>query len=201
MLQTSIDDKTNVLRRLISSTPILIRNEFEAIKTEAQSTAEENGDGDSEVYRTILTSIYYSSRLEEEEWMVAEFYRSMALIICSFAESTLKSMIDSPLRKRNWGQRALDDYFEQIKSKYNLTEFPDVQELWPGYDYFLDKRNDITHGYKDDKGYHDYQIVMIDQGDLLIALDGIHRLLRSIADAIDIVQNGMREFVDYLWTP
>lgn len=202
MIQASIDEKAEVIQRLISRTPDLIQNEFDAIEIEAKKIAEEKCNEDPEVCRTIYNR-YISQRAEDEVWMIMEFYQSMVLLICSFAETTLKSMMKKTQSRRMNGVRYLDDRFAKIRDQYELTSFPEIEFFWPHYSSFLDKRNDIAHGHKDDADQNDCEkFVVVEKEELVNALEGAHRLLRSIADAIDIKTKGyIEESADYLWTP
>ena len=200
-MQARIDEKAEVLRRLISSAPALIKEEFKSLDAEAKSISENESNGDPDVFDSIYRSIYASQRLEDEEWMLMEFYRSMALLIYSYLETTMKSMMKMP-SKRRWDIGFLQYSFTQIKDQYELSGFPEIDFFWPNYSSFLEKRKQITHGYKDSDNLNDYEETLVEEDELIKALEGVHRLLRSIADAIDIKSKGhIDQSTDYLWTP
>ncbi len=200
-MQARIDEKAEVLRRLISSTPALIKEEFKSLDAEAKSISENASNGAPNACDSIYRSIYASQRLEDEEWMLMEFYQSMALLIYSYLETTMKSMMKRP-SKRKWSIGFLQYSYTQIKDQYELSGFPEIGFFWPNYSSFLEKRKRITHGYKDSDDRNDYEETLLEEDELIKTLEGVHRLLRSIADAIDIKSKGhIDQSTDYIWTP
>ena len=151
---------------------------------------------------SIYSNIYSSQRQEDEEWMLMEFYRSMVLLVYSFLETTMKSMMKEPSNKRKWNIGFLQYSYTNIKDQYELSDFPEIEFFWPHYSSFLDKRKIITHGFKNSTDQNDYDEIIVEEEELVNALDGVHRLLRSIADAIDIKNRGcVEKSTNYLWTP
>ena len=202
MMQARIDEKAEVLRRLIGRTPALIKEEFKSLDAEAKSISENESNGDPDIRDSLYGSIYASQRLEDEEWMLLEFYRSMALLIYSYLETTMKSIMKRPSIKRKWSIGFLQYSYTQIKDQYELSGFPEIEFFWPNYSSFLEKRKQITHGNKDYDDLYDYEETFVEEDELIKALEGVHRLLRSIADAIDIKSKGhIDQSTDYLWTP
>lgn len=202
ILQARIDENYEVIKRLISSVPDMIRASFAKAEDDAKEIALHSCDFDRVVYFDIYKSLHDQVRPEEEEWMILETYRSYVLLICSYAETTMKSMMKRPFEKRKSGLRFIEDSFNQIKGKYQLVEVPEIVELWPNFGVFFDKRNDIAHGYKDEKDYENLKEVIVEKKELAEALEGAYKLLRSCADAIDIKERGeVLKEGNYLWTP
>ena len=178
MLQTSIDERAEVIERIITSVPELIHIRFLEYEKQAQVIARDNSDGDQDVYSTILSNVYGAYRPEDEEWMVLEFYRAMVMLICSFAETTIKRLLKNP--GQSFGSNYLCNAYNQVNRESGLG-LETIGNYWPEHQDFTQKRNDITHNRKD---------VIVSQGELLKALSGVHTLLRAVADAFDDINTG-----------
>lgn len=115
-------------------------------------------------------------RPDDESWMIDEFYRSMVMSICSFAEGTVRSVLSKPDKtfKRNY----LCSAIKELNTRQNLG-LKEIDKYWGEWRSFIKKRNEIAHSKCE---------VSATPQELYEAIDGVHYLLRSIADAIDIKQ-------------
>ena len=173
LLQASIDDRAEVIARIIQSVPEMIHSKFFEYEEYARTVAKDSSDGDEEVFRTIYSNEYNGFRPDDEEWMVLELYRSMIMLICSFAEATIKDLIPEP--KPSFGSNYLCCAYNYLNDSLSLG-LKSIGKYWKGHQDFTQKRNDITHNRRD---------VEITEEELLDAVKGTHCLLRAIADAID----------------
>ncbi|MBR5175457.1 MAG: hypothetical protein IKW89_05950 [Bacteroidales bacterium] len=174
LLQASIDDKSAVLNRLVFSVPELIHRSFVELEDNAHETALKNSDGEMEIYFSIYHNESERYRPEDEEWMITEFYRSMVLNISSFAETTIKSLLQNP------DERFHGNYLFNAFNKLNeesYLQLDGISTYWEGHQDFTQKRNDIAHNCRD---------VDITAEELYDAINGVHRLLRAIADALNL---------------
>ena len=173
MLQAKVDENCEVIRRLVSSVPTFIRSFFEKAENEAKEIALHSCDFDREVNATIFNSIYGQVHPDDEECMVNEFYRSMVLLVCSYAETTIKGLLSDP------NERFKGNYlccaFNKINKEKDL-KLKKIGKYWKGRQDFIKKRNDIAHRRRD---------VDITKEELFEALEGAHKLLRTIADALE----------------
>lgn len=174
MLQASVDDRREVIERLIATVPNQIKNHFNGLEDSARRLAEENSAGDNEEYSSILSGEYESYHPEDEERMIMDFYRSMVLLICSYAETTIKSLLAKP--DQTFKSNYLCCAFKQIKYESDL-DLKGIGYYWQGHQQFVRKRNDIAHRHQD---------VCVNENELMVALSGAHSLLRAIADAIEV---------------
>ena len=173
MLQAEIDNNHEVIGRLISSVPDFIRSYFEKAEKDAKEIALHSCDFDRAIYETIFNNIYNQAHPDDEGWMVYEFYRSMVLLVCSFAETTIKGLLNDP--DEHFRGNYLCCAFNKIneEKKLNLKR---IGNYWKGHQKFTKKRNDIAHRRSD---------VGVTKEELFEALDGVHKLLIAIADSLD----------------
>ena len=171
MLQASVDENCDIILRLLSTVPVLISDYFEEAKIEADSVARDSSEGDENVYNTIFNNIYGSSRPEDKEWMIDEFYRSMYMLIFSYVETTIKGLLMNP--NERFGSDYLCKAYNQLR-KENSFRLKKIGQYWKGQQDFRQKRDDIAHNRRE---------VSVSKEELLGAIDGIHALLRAIADA------------------
>ncbi len=183
LLQASIDERTEVIVRLIQSVPELIHTKFSEYEEYARNVARDSSDGDDDVYRTIYWNEYTAFRPDDEEWMVLELYRSMVMLICSFAEATIKDLLSEPKPKN--GSNFLCCAYNSLNDSLSLG-LKSIGKYWKGHQDFTQKRNDIAHNRRD---------VSVTEEELLDAVKGAHCLLRSVADAIDKKERAGRSII------
>lgn len=181
LLQASIDERTEVIVRLIQSVPELIHTKFSEYEEYARNVARDSSDGDDDVFRTICWNEYTAFRPDDEEWMVVELYRSMVMLICSFAEATIKDLLSEPKPKN--GSNFLCCAYNSLNDSLSLG-LKSIGKYWKGHQDFTQKRNDIAHNRRD---------VSVTEEELLDAVKGAHCLLRAVADAIDKKEREQRE--------
>ncbi len=173
MLQASIDERRDVIERLIDEIPRLIQNQFRDYEKDAKNTASDSCDGDKDIYLTIYHSTLAVHNPEDEEWMIEEIYRSLVLLIVSFAETTIQQLLNNPKQKFK------GNYLESAYNQVNKEQFLNLESIdyyWKGRSSFINIRRNIAHQQGD---------VHINKQLLLDGLSGAHYLLRTVADAID----------------
>ena len=172
MLQAKINERSDVLSRLVDNVPRLIREQFNQYNKEAEDEARANCDGDMEVYWSMYRSFLDAYCPEDESWMVEEFYRSMVMSICSFAEGMVKGELKNP--NQVFRGNYLCCSFNQVNREKNLG-LKRIGVYWPGHKAFIKMRNDIAHSRRN---------VIVTPTELYDAIRGVHNLLRAMADAI-----------------
>lgn len=176
MLQTSIDERCNVIARIIDEVPKLIHIQFSLYEHEAELLATKNCDADSEIYETVYNNTLNSFRHEDELWMIEETYRSMVLLIASFAETTIKGLLKNPnIKFKRSTEKYIYQVYDQVR-KESLFNLEDIEYYWKDCSGFFDLRNAIAH---------DHELVQVERSYLFDALFGAHSLLRAIADELD----------------
>ena len=182
MLQASIDERSEVIARVIEEVPHLIHKQFREYEQEAETVASDGCDGDKDVYLSIFNSILNAYNPDDEQWMIEEIYRSLVLLIVSFAETTVKHLLKDPNQKFKGGNYLCKAY-NQVNEDLSLN-LKKIGQYWKGRQDFIKVRNDIAHGRSEDP---------VDKNFLLTGLSGVHKLLRAIADAIDMKEQQKRK--------
>ena len=172
MLQASVDERAVVLKILITTVPELIHTAFIKCAQELEIEANKCSDEDYEVYISMYQSLSERYRLEDESLMIEEFYRSMVLLICGFAECTLKGELLNP--NQRFKGNYLNSVYKQVNAEQKL-ELKGMGFYWKNHMSFKKTRNQIAHSKCE---------AYISKAELLEALDGVHTLLRAVADAI-----------------
>lgn len=105
--------------------------------------------------------------------MIIELYRSMVMLIYSFAETTIRDFLPDP--KPSFSSNYLCKAYKYLNKQFSLG-LKSIGKYWKSHQSFTKKRNDIAHNRKE---------VDITEVELLEALRGVRILLRAIADAIN----------------
>ncbi len=173
MLQVKVDENCVVLRRLIETIPDLIHSHFKEVEKMAANIATNSCDGDVDVYLSEYNSILELYRSNDEDWMILEFYRSMCLLVYSFAETTIRGLLKDPDEK--FKNHFLCNAYNKLREE-NELKIKKIGQYWKGHQEFTQKRDYISHNRRD---------VIVTDKELLDAVDGVHLLLRTIADAFE----------------
>ena len=173
MLQATIDERRDVIERLIEEVPRLIHNQFKDYEQEAKITAADSCDGDNDIYLTIYHNTLAVHNPDDEEWMIGEIYRSLVLLIVSFAETTIQKLLNNP--KQKFKGNYLESAYNQV-NKEKCLNLKSIDCYWKSRNTFINIRRNIAHQQGD---------VPINKQLLLDGLSGAHHLLRTVADAID----------------
>lgn len=169
LFEAYIDEKAEMLERLIQEVPTLIHQEYEKRDEFARNIAKQNSDDDLEVESSIYNS--YSGLIDGASEMINDFYSSIVLMISRYCEITLKIIADCEQIK---GKRSkIDMYYNIISRKYDIKLLP-IKKIWKGKTNFCKKRNSITHE-KD---------IKIDKNYLLDNLNAVNQLLHNTIDLI-----------------
>lgn len=176
MIQAEINQKEEALNELIQIVPRMINERY--FKVEKELMKESNDTA------TILLQIQ-----EQEQWMKREFYYSMVMLICSYAESIMKKMalyVQVKIPGRKSKNKKIKRIYNSIKNINDdiLKSLPTITTQWPNIDEFFDKRNNIAHGLDDDNIYETTNIT-VEEHEILTALNGAYKLLRETANAVE----------------
>ena len=182
MLQASIDERSEVIARIIEEVPRLIHKQFGEYEQEAKTLASDGSDGDKDIYLNIYNSTLGAHNPDDEYWMIEEINRSLVLLIVSFAETTVKHLLKDPNQKFKGGNYLCKAY-NQVNKELSLN-LKKIGQYWKGRQGFIKVRNDIAHGRSE---------VPVDKNFLITGLSGVHKLLRTIADAIDMKEQQKRK--------
>ncbi|MCM1223154.1 MAG: hypothetical protein NC548_52755 [Lachnospiraceae bacterium] len=142
-LQMHIDEYAIVLERLLFEVPKQIKSSFSELKKEIEGTAVSLPPEEAYTIKSSLTEAY---RMDDEAEMIESFYKSMVIMICSYCETTLLSMLPTDIQEqyKNKG-RKIDIYYKTIQRYYGVKLQP-IKKVWRDKCDFVKFRNDITHG-------------------------------------------------------
>ena len=173
-LQAHIDEYAIVLERLLVEVPEQIKSSFCELEQEIDKTA---ADLPSEEACTIKDSLEMAYRMDDKTEMLESFYKSMVIMVCSYCETTLLSMLPTDIQEqyKNKG-RKIDIYYKAIQKYYGVKLQP-IGKVWKGKCDFVKFRNDITHGKEYDNTLLAYEYL---NSNLKMA----KHLLRTTADII-----------------
>lgn len=167
-----IDEKADLLERMIHEVPTIIHQEFENGEEYYRTIAHQNSSEDFEIYSSIYNS--FSECLEGESEMIEDFYLSMAVMISRYCETTLKKIaVCDKIKKSNTSK--IDLYYEMIATKYGI-ELLDIDSIWTNKKVFMTKRNEITHDGD----------IQVTKEELLINLEQVRHLLQCTIKAVPI---------------
>lgn len=173
-LQAHIDEYAIVLERLLSEVPKQITASFKELEQEIDKTSADLPCEEASAIKDSLTMAY---RIGDETIMLESFYKSMVIMICSYCETTLLSMLPIDIQKqyKNKGKK-IDSYYKAIQEHYDIKLKP-IGKLWRGKRSFIKFRNDITHG-------KEYDTTFLTSEYLNSNLKMVKHLLRTTADII-----------------
>ncbi len=141
-LQAHIDEYAIVLERLLSEVPKQITSLFCELEEEIDKTAADLPDEEAGAIKDDLAMAY---RMDDKTEMLESFYKSMVIMICSYCEKTLLSMLPTDIQEqyKNKG-RKIDIYYKAIQKYYSVKLQP-IRKVWKSKCDFVKFRNDITH--------------------------------------------------------
>lgn len=173
-LQMHIDEYAIVLERLLFEVPKQINSSFSELKKEIEGTAV--GLPLEEAY-TIKSSLTEAYRMDNEAEMIESFYKSMVIMICSYCETTLLSMLPIDIQEDyKYKSKKIDIYYKVIQVHYDLKPRA-ICKLWKEKTVFVNLRNNIVHGKK-------YNSSLLTHEYLNTNLQLVKNMLRTIADTI-----------------
>ncbi len=177
MVQAHIDETDQVLKRLLTEVPLMIKEEFHKMDNENKEIAKDSADGDVEVEQSIYNSLSKDYRMDNEDAMIQNFYKSMVLMVCSYCETSMKFMLSTRKLPRYGKKKTsyIDRLLKGINRVYGLNVKIDL--FWSGKSEFCTLRNDIAHNF--------VEIPFISKEYIAVNLDGVKRLLRHLADEVD----------------
>ena len=171
-IEVYIDEKADLLERMILEVPTIIHQEFENKEKYFRNIVQQNPGEDLDNYSSIFSS--FSSCLDGEPEMIEDFYLSMVVMISRYCETTLKKIaVCDKIKKSNTSK--IDLYYEMIASKYGI-ELLDIDSIWTNKKVFMTKRNEITHDGD----------IQVTKEELLINLKQVRHLLQCTIKAVPI---------------
>lgn len=173
-LQAHIDEYAIVLERLLFEVPKQIKSSFSELKKEIEGTAVSLPPEEAYTIKSSLTEAY---RMDDEAEMIESFYKSMVIMVCSYCETTLLSILPTDIQEqyRNKG-RKIDIYYKAIQKYYGVKLQP-IRKVWKDKCDFVKLRNDITHG-------KEYDNTLLTSEYINSNLKMVKHLLRTTADII-----------------
>lgn len=183
-LQAHIDEYAIVLERLLFEVPEQIKSSFYELEQEIDKTT----DGlPNEEACTIKDSLEMAYRMDDKIEMLESFYKSMVIMVCSYCETTLLSMLPTDIQEqcRNKG-RKIDIYYKAIQRYYGVRLQP-IRKVWKDKCDFVKFRNDITHG-------KEYDNTLLTSEYLNANLKMVTHLLRTTADIISRHSNFINHY-------
>ena len=183
-LQVHIDEYAIVLERLLSEVPEQIKSSFCELEQEIDKTADDLPV--EEVY-AIKDALAMAYRMDDKIEMLESFYKSMVIMVCSYCETTLLSMLSTDIQEqcRNKG-RKIDIYYKAIQRYYGVKLQP-IGKVWKDKCGFVKFRNDITHG-------KEYDNTLLTSEYLNANLKMVTHLLRTTADIISRHSNFINHY-------
>ncbi len=174
-LQAHIDEYARVLERLLSEVPEQIKSSFCKLEQEIDKTT---ADLPYEEAYTIKNSLEMAYRMDDKTEMLESFYKSMAIMICSYCETTLLSMLPTDIQGqyKNKGNK-IDIYYKAIQKHYDGVKLQPIGKVWKNKRDFVKFRNAITHG-------KEYDNKLLTPESLNSSLKMAKHLLRTTADII-----------------
>lgn len=175
LLQAQIDDAAIVLDRLLSEVPRQIKALFKELEKEIDGAGV--GLPDEEAY-TVKESIASACRMEDEDEMLESFYKSMVIMVCSYCERTLLSMLPSETKVEYKKKTSkINTLFRELTDVYDLKDIGTIASLWPSITQFIRLRNDIVHNTY-------YDTSLLNEDCIRNNLKMVRGLLRVFADKI-----------------
>lgn len=173
-MQVRIDTTAIVLERLLAEVPRQIKDSFKELE---KMIDEDVVDMPYEEAWPVKSSMEEACRMEDETEMLESFYKSMVIMICSYCETTLLSMLPIDIQKQyKYKGNKIDSYYKAIQEHYNI-KLKSIGQLWRGKKGFIKFRNDITHG-------KEYDITLLTPEYLNYNLKMVKDLLRTNANII-----------------
>ena len=143
-LQAEIETKKAILDTMIERFPNILRGEIAYYETLVNEEARVAASGDKEIEIAYKHNSPYNDIIDFQENVLIYHYYSLAIMIYTFAESSLKLICDkyTPIDKKGSGNY-LVAYYNQIRKKYD--SLPRLRKIWKDRQSFQDMRNMITH--------------------------------------------------------
>lgn len=146
-LQVEIDTKKDILETMIERFPNILRGEIAHYETLVNEEARAAASGDKEIEIAHKNNSPYNEVIVFHENVLIYHYYSLAIMIYTFAESSLKLICDkyNPIDKKGSGNY-LVAYYNQLRKKYD--NLPKLRKVWKDRQSFQDMRNKIAHEMK-----------------------------------------------------
>ena len=143
-LQVEIDTKKAILETLIERFPNILKGEIAYYETLINEEARAAAGGDKDIEITCKKNSLYNNVVDFQESVLIYHYYSLAIMIYTFAESSLKQICEyATLNISSIKSDKLSKYYAKIKQQYDTL--PILDEIWEERESFQQMRNKITH--------------------------------------------------------
>lgn len=143
-LQAEIDEKKDILETMIDRFPNILKEEIAHYENKIKEEAKSIAEGDVEIEISCISSSPYNSVVDFQTNVLIYHYYSLAVMIYTYAESSLKQICEYAELKicKSKGSK-LFKYYETIKTAHE--RLPLLDEIWKDRQSFQEMRNKITH--------------------------------------------------------
>lgn len=179
ILQAQIDDTAIVLDRLLSEVPIQIKASFKEL---GKIIDEEVVGMPYEEGWSIKSSMEALCRMEDETEMLESFYKSMVIMICSYCERTLLSMLPSETKveqKQKKKTSKINFLLKTLENIYDVEDIGAIVSLWTSKKQFTRLRNDIVHN-------KDYDTSLLNEDYIKSNLKMVRDMLKTLAVNVNL---------------
>lgn len=177
ILQAQIDDTAIVLDRLLSEVPRQIKASFKELE---KIIDEEVVGMPYEEAWSVKSSMEAACRMEDETEMLESFYMSMVIMICSYCERTLLSMLPSETKvKQKKPESKIDAFFRTLTNLYALKDIGTIDSLWACKAQFTKLRNGIVHN-------KDYDTSLLNEDYIKSNLKMVRDMLKTLAVNVNL---------------
>ena len=150
-LQAEIDDKKDILSEMIDRFPNILKSEIAHYKELIDIEAKENAEGDIDVECSLWNNSTYHEVIDTQSTILLYHYYSLAIMIYTFAESSLKQICEYSNvkilpQKKGEKKSKLSRYYDTIKNAHK--SLPILEDIWAGRASFGTTRNKIAHEMK-----------------------------------------------------
>ena len=179
ILQAQIDDTAIVLDRLLSEVPKQIKASFKELEKEIDEAGV--GLSHEEAY-TVKESLARAYRMEDETEMLESFYKSIVIMICSYCERTLLSMLPSETKveqKQKKKTSKINFLLKTLENIYDVEDIGAIVSLWTSKKQFTKLRNDIVHST-------DYDTSLLNEVYIKSNLKMVRDMLKTLAVNVNL---------------
>ena len=146
-LQVEIGTKKTILETMIDRFPNILKEEISHYEELINKEVKEIAEGDIDIELSLRSSSPYNDVIDVQSTIMLYHYYSLAIMIYTFAESSLKQICEySNLKICKVKGSKLFKYYETIKQTHEAL--PLLDEIWKERDSFGKIRNRITHEMK-----------------------------------------------------
>lgn len=172
MMEAEMDFQYQVFKLMMEQYPKLVKQCAEQWEQQIQEETIANSDGDEEIQLSMQANHPLNDVIDLQKESIAFFNNVMMALIESYAEAHLHTFSQdlSPKRKPK-----LLVYYDSIKQNY--PDLPNINDIWPNFKNFIDKRNMFIHELSLETKTNDINLIQ--------QLDYAYNLLSKILQQIN----------------